>query len=65
MIAPDSGIDARGPCNGGPCGVIAMPQDAGEASTMGGGIMVSPDSGGGPCNGGPCGVIIMPEAGID
>jgi hypothetical protein len=66
--AADSGNDAQGPCDGGPCivsmGVMPVPPDAGEAGTVGGGVVVSPDSGGdarGPCNGGPCGVVVMPH----
>jgi len=58
----------HGPCNGGPCGSVAMPTpDASEASVMvvGGGVLPAMDSGHGPCNGGPCGVIINPEAGFD
>ena len=41
MPAVDAG---HGPCNGGPCGVVAMPDSGGR----------------GPCNGGPCGVVVMP-----
>jgi hypothetical protein len=67
---PDSGTDSQGPCNGGPCGVVIMPVDAGEASVMGimVGLVPNPDSGvdaRGPCNGGPCGVVIHPEGGLD
>jgi hypothetical protein len=64
-VAPDSGHVGCG--NGGVCGVVML-ADGGEASTVGGGVVVSPDSGTdahGPCNGGPCGVIIHPEAGFD
>jgi hypothetical protein len=66
-VPPDAGGDgdAHLPCGTGVCGSIAMPAadggDAGEASVVGGGITVSPDSGPDAF----FGLIIHPEAGRD
>jgi hypothetical protein len=53
---------ASGPCDGGPCGTVAMPPDAGTGPCNGAGCgnPVIPDAGIRPCNGGPCGTVVMP-----
>ena len=60
----DSGVDAAGPCGGGPCGIMVMPHDAGDTGTDGAG---EPDerldgNDAGPCGGGFCGTVAMPDA---
>jgi hypothetical protein len=74
IVPSDSGSEAQGPCGGGgPCGTVVMPPDSGNEATVGGGVVVSPDSGADahvpPDAGNEAtvggGVLVSPDSGAD